>query len=82
MTKRLIAGGYSPDTPAAIVYKATWEDEKKFVCTVSDLERVAAENGIRKTALILVGRVIASNNYEKSKLYDRSFTTEFRKGRD
>ena len=82
LTKRLIAGGYSPDTPAAIVYKATWEDEKKFVCTVSDLERVAAENGIRKTALILVGRVIASNNYEKSKLYDRSFTTEFRKGRD
>lgn len=82
LTERLIAGGYSPDTPAAIVYKATWEDEKKFVCTVSDLERVAAENGIRKTALILVGRVIASNNYEKSKLYDRSFTTEFRKGRD
>jgi len=81
LTERLIAGGYSPDTPAALVYKATWPDEKKFICTVSDLERVASENGIRKTAIVLVGRAIASNNYEKSKLYDPAFTTEFREGK-
>ena len=82
LSGRLIAGGYSPDTPAALVYKATWPDEKKFICTVSDLERVASENGIRKTAIVLVGRAIASNNYEKSKLYDRTFTTEFREGKE
>ena len=34
LSRRLIDGGYSADTPAAIVYKATWEDEKSFVCTV------------------------------------------------
>ncbi|MBR2559469.1 MAG: precorrin-4 C(11)-methyltransferase [Firmicutes bacterium] len=82
LSGRLVAGGYSPDTPAALVYKATWPDEKKFICTVSDLERVASENGIRKTAIVLVGRAIASNNYEKSKLYDRTFTTEFREGKE
>ncbi|MBQ1483769.1 MAG: precorrin-4 C(11)-methyltransferase [Eubacterium sp.] len=82
LSGRLIAGGYSPDTPAALVYKATWPDEKKFICTVSELERVASENGIRKTAIVLVGRAIASNNYEKSKLYDRTFTTEFREGKE
>ena len=82
LSERLIAGGYSPDTPAALVYKVTWPDEKKFVCTVADLERVAQENGIRKTAIVLVGKAIASNNYEKSKLYDRTFTTGFRKGKE
>ena len=51
LSKRLIAGGYEPDTPAAIVYKATWEDEKSFVCTVETLAQTARENHITKTAL-------------------------------
>lgn len=79
LSERLIAGGYSADTPAAIVYKATWPDEKKFVCTIDTLAKTAKENNITKTALIVVGDVVSHNNYERSKLYDPTFTTEFRK---
>ena len=53
LSQRLIAGGYSADTPAAIVYKATWEDEKAFVCTVGTLAETAKKNNITKTALMI-----------------------------
>lgn len=82
LSKRLIAGGYAPDTPAAIVYKATWEDEKSFVCTVETLAQTARENNITKTALMIIGDAVAHHSYDRSKLYDPGFTTEFRKGTD
>lgn len=82
LSERLIKGGYSPDTPAALVYKATWPDEKKFICTISELEKTAEQNSITKTALVIVGDAVKSSSYEKSKLYDSSFTTEFRQGTD
>ena len=82
LSKRLIQGGYSKDTPADIVYKATWEDEKSFVCTVGTLAQTAKENNITKTALMIIGDVVAKNGYDRSKLYDPGFTTEFRKGTD
>ena len=78
LSERLIAGGYRPDTPAAIVYKATWPDQKTFVCTVATLAKTARENHVTKTALMLVGDSIAQGNYDRSKLYDPCFTTEFR----
>ena len=78
LSGRLIAGGYAPDTPAAIVYKATWPDEEKYICTVDTLAQTAAEHGITKTALIIVGGAVAQSGYERSKLYDPGFTTEFR----
>ena len=78
LSRRLIAGGYPEDTPAAIVYRATWEDEKAFVCTVPELARTAEKNGIHKTALILVGDAVAHSRYERSKLYDPSFSTGYR----
>ena len=131
--------GYSKETPAALVYKATWEDEKTVLCTVGTLTRAAGEAGIHKTALIIVGDVVAfcrkeervqgseralafredapppfredassasredaplafredaspvkqeirrdlqSLSYERSKLYDPSFTTEFRRSQE
>ncbi len=77
VSRELMEGGYAPDAPAAIVYKATWPEEKVVHCTVSSLASAAAENGITKTALILVGGFLNSA-YERSKLYDPSFTTEFR----
>ena len=80
LSKRLMEGGYREDTPAAIVYKATWEDEKKFICTVGTLAQTAKENNITKTALMIIGDVVGASNYERSKLYDPAFTTEFRKG--
>ena len=75
LSKRLIEGGYSEDTPAAIVYKATWPDEKVIYTTVSKLAQDG--QGITKTALITVGNFLG-NEYNRSKLYDPSFTTEFR----
>ena len=77
--RRLIKGGYREDTPAALIYKATWPDEKAFVCTVATLAKTAQENNITKTAIVLVGDVIAHQNYEKSRLYAPDFETEFRK---
>ena len=79
LSRRLIEGGYSYDTPAAIVYKATWEDEKKFICTVGTLAQTAKENQITKTALMIIGDVVAATGYDRFKLYDPGFTTEFRK---
>ena len=78
LSERLISGGYSPDSPAAIVYKASWEDEKIMRCTVSKLAETAEKNGIRKTALITVGDFLG-DDYSLSKLYDKTFETEFRK---
>ena len=78
LVEELLAGGaYTADTPAAIVYKATWPDEKVFRCTIGTLEQTAKENNITKTALITVGGFLG-NEYERSKLYDPTFTTEFR----
>ena len=78
LSAKLIEGGYSADTPAAIVYKATWQDEKVVRCTVGTLAQAARENGISKTALITVGDFLG-DDYELSKLYDKNFETEFRK---
>lgn len=78
LSRRLIEGGYREDTPAAIVYKATWEDEKKFICTVGTLAQTARENHITKTALMIIGDAVNCSSYDRSKLYDPSFTTEFR----
>lgn len=77
VSKELMEGGYAPDAPAALVYKATWPEEKVVRCTVSTLAQSAKENDITKTALILVGGFLGSE-YERSKLYDPTFTTEFR----
>lgn len=78
LSERLIAGGYEADTPAAIVYKATWEDEKSVVCTVGTLAQCAKENGITKTALMIIGDVVSHSHYRRSDLYHPAFTTEFR----
>ncbi len=81
LSEELIAGGYSPDTPAAIVYKATWPDEKKFICTVGTLAQCAKENGITKTALMLIGDAVLHTDYRRSDLYNPNFTTEFREAK-
>ena len=78
----LLAGGaYTPDTPAAVVYKATWPEEKTVRCTVGTLAESVHAAGITKTALIVAGGFLG-RNYERSKLYDPAFSTEFRKGTD
>ena len=81
LSAELIAGGYAPDTPAAIVYKATWPDEKKFICTVGTLAQCAKENNITKTALMLIGDAVLHTDYRRSDLYNPNFTTEFREAK-
>ena len=73
----LIAGGYDAATPAAIVYKATWADEKICRCTVGTLRQAAEAAGITKTALIVVGKFL-EGSFSRSRLYDPGFSTEFR----
>jgi len=77
VTEELLAGGYAPDAPAAIIYKASWPEEKVCLCTVATLEQTARENGIAKTALITVGGFLKSD-FTRSHLYDPAFPTEFR----
>ena len=81
LSKELIAGGYSADTPAAIVYKATWPDERKYICTVGTLAQCAKDNNVTKTALMLIGDAVLHTDYRRSDLYNPGFTTEFREAR-
>ena len=76
--QELLAGGYHTDTPVAVVYKATWPEEKILHTTVEKLPEAMEGAGICKTALIVIGNVLG-NEYQKSKLYDASFTTGYRK---
>ena len=78
LSEELLRGGYTPDTPAAIVYKATWPEEKILPCTVKDLAETAKKAGISKTAVVLVGRAVGTKDYERSKLYDPTFSTGYR----
>jgi precorrin-4/cobalt-precorrin-4 C11-methyltransferase len=77
---QLLAGGYDQDTPAAVVYKATWPEEEQITGTLADIAQKTKEAGIHKTALILVGDFLGQDFYY-SKLYDPGFSTEFRTAR-
>ena len=77
LSERLMQGGYAAETPVGIVYKATWPDEKVVRTTVGEMAHAAESAGITKTALITVGDFLG-DQYDRSKLYDPTFTTEFR----
>ncbi|WRS26328.1 precorrin-4 C(11)-methyltransferase [Oscillospiraceae bacterium MB08-C2-2] len=79
--EQLLAGGRPPETPAAIVYKATWPEEKVFHCTIADLARTAEENGITQTALILVGHFLG-DSFGRSRLYAPDFSTGYREAKE
>ncbi|MDO4732226.1 MAG: precorrin-4 C(11)-methyltransferase [Bacillota bacterium] len=73
----LLAGGYPGNTPAAVVYKATWPEERIFRCTVETLHQTIRENGLTKTSLIIIGNCMG-DQYLRSLLYHPGFTTEYR----
>ena len=79
LTRELLQGGYRPDTPAAIVYKATWEDEKIIRCPLGKLAEEAENHGITRMALVTVGNFLG-DDYELSRLYDAEFETGYRQG--
>jgi len=76
--EELLLGGYDTTTPVAVVYKASWPEEKVVRGTLSELDTLMEQNNITKTALIIVGDVLDSE-YEKSRLYAADFSTEYRK---
>lgn len=76
--EELLLGGYAKETPCAIVYKATWEEEKIVRGVLDNLFEMAESAGIKKTALIVVGKVLG-DDYALSKLYDKTFETGYRK---
>ncbi|MBR4400748.1 MAG: precorrin-4 C(11)-methyltransferase [Synergistes sp.] len=78
LSSELIAGGYEPDTHAALVYKASWPEQKLVRGRLADIPRLAAEAGIDRTALVLVGDFLG-DEYELSKLYDKHFSHGYRK---
>ena len=77
LQRDLLEGGYPEQTPVAVVYKATWPEEKIFRCTVGTLHKTVTENGLTKTSLIIVGNCMG-DKYLRSLLYHPGFTTEFR----
>ncbi|MGH9991901.1 MAG: precorrin-4 C(11)-methyltransferase [Nitrososphaera sp.] len=80
VVKELLKGGvYTERTPAAVVYRATWDDEKIIKGTLGDIAKKTREARIVKTALIIVGDVISPAKYEYSKVYDAGFTHGYRK---
>ena len=81
LSGELIAGGYTAETPAAIVYKATWKEEEKYICTVGTLAQTAKEHNITKTALMIIGEAVTHSNYARSELYNPNFSTEYRKAK-
>lgn len=77
LQEALLQGAYTEETPTALVYKATWPEERVVHCPLGQLARAGKENGISKTALVLVGDFLG-RDYARSKLYDPGFTTEYR----
>jgi precorrin-4/cobalt-precorrin-4 C11-methyltransferase len=79
MCSALISGGYDPKTPVAVVYKATWPDQKIVTGDLTDIAKKVKDENIEKTALTVVGRFLG-DEYSLSKLYDKHFTTGYRQG--
>jgi precorrin-4/cobalt-precorrin-4 C11-methyltransferase len=77
LREKLLAGGYGPDTPAAVVYKASWPEERVIRGTVGTLDAMIGESGIEKTALFLIGDFLAGGP-GRSRLYDPAFSHGYR----
>ena len=76
----LLGGAYTADTPVAVVYRATWDNEKTLVGTLGNIVKMVKDSKITKTAVIIVGSVLKPRSYQFSKVYDPNFTHGYRKG--
>jgi precorrin-4/cobalt-precorrin-4 C11-methyltransferase len=81
IVKEAIRGGYSRSTPAAVVYKASWPDQKIITGTLEDIVKKVWAAKITRTAIVLIGDVIQPKSYEYSKLYDKAFSHGYRKAK-
>ena len=81
IVKQAIEGGYKKSTPVAVVYRASWNDEKIIIGTLQDIRKKVLKEKITKTAIVIIGDVVKPKSYEYSRLYDKTFSHGFRKAK-
>ena len=81
IVKESIAGGYKKSTPVAVVYRASWKDQKTVKGTLGDIAKKVRDEKITKTAIVIISDVIDPETYEYSKLYDKKFSHGYRKSK-
>ena len=81
IVKEAIKGGYPKTTPAAVVYRASWPDQKIITGTLEDITKKVWAQKITRTAIVIIGDVIQPKSYEYSKLYDKTFSHGYRKAK-
>ena len=79
IVKQAIAGGYTKSTPVAVVYRASWDDQKIITGTLTDILKKVLKEKITRTAIVIVGDVVNPASYEYSRLYDKTFSHGYRK---
>ncbi|MGI0076540.1 MAG: cobalt-precorrin-4 C(11)-methyltransferase, partial [Nitrosopumilaceae archaeon] len=79
IVKQAITGGYSKTTPTAVVYKASWKDQKIILGTLQDITKKVLKEKITRTAIVIIGDVVKPSSYEYSRLYDKTFSHGYRK---
>ncbi|NDF25908.1 MAG: cobalt-precorrin-4 C(11)-methyltransferase, partial [Thaumarchaeota archaeon] len=81
IVKESIKGGYPKTTPAAVVYRASWPDQKMIIGTLEDITKKVWAEKITRTAIVIIGDVVQPKSYEYSKLYDKTFSHGYRKAK-
>ena len=81
LVKEAVLGGYKKSTPVAVVYRASWKDQKVIRGRLGDIEKKVREERITRTAIVIIGDVIDPETYEYSRLYDKEFGHGYRKAR-
>lgn len=81
IVRQSIAGGYTKSTPAAVVYRASWPDQKIVIGTLQDIVKKVRDNNITRTAIVIIGDAVKPASYEYSRLYDKTFSHGYRKAR-
>ena len=81
IVKEAVAGGYPKSTPVAVVYRASWKDQKIIIGKLSDIRKKVISARITRTAIVIIGDVIKPKSYEYSRLYDKTFTHGYRKAK-
>jgi precorrin-4/cobalt-precorrin-4 C11-methyltransferase len=81
LVKEAITGGYKKSTPVAVVYRASWNDQKIVKGTLNDIVKKIQDEKITRTAIVIISDVIQPQSYEYSKLYDKKFSHGYRKAK-
>ena len=81
IVKQVVQGGYKESTPVAVVYRASWDDEKILTGTLRDISKKVWKEKITRTAIVIIGDVVKPKYYEYSRLYDKTFSHGYRKAK-